>query len=604
MLTRALLYRLPMPIWKWADESVVYPDSYPTEFGGRFNSGFLPFYRPILDWCQDPEVFQINILKCSQSMCTGTVAENFVRYAVARSPCDILYIGAQQEQTEKMFEARFKKGLQVCTEETAAAMSRARERGMDIFFERMIFSAVWSTSLQGVKSFSYRVVIGDEVSIFDDVGVVDKVRKRLETAAFAKLILMSSMDKKGNRSASDDPMLLEYKASDACEWMMEDPGAKGSRFRFEMGFRDREQNIESPYGLKWSKDAYRGTDGTWDLKRVMESAHYVTPSGAVLRNEDKDAVVNTGVWTPTNANGVPGSKGARVTRWMLPFVTFSKMAHKFHHALQLGKPALRVFVLEDLVEEFWDDRQQATEDDLAGRVATYPKGTRMTQADTMVPGVDPGKTFKEFYIGKTCEVLTAVDVQQDHFRMVSREWVKGGDSGLVWFGPVVEWPMLDQLANEHGASYIYIDNTYPARRHEVYENSWLYRGMVPCIFKDSRMLQDWTSGKVNPFEGTRRQDENHEIAIITFDADVFRSKVVDLIAGRPVAGTTCQRWFTYAGVEREYRREVTSMQKVDGQWVHKKGQSQDHYFACEVLQVLGATVRGLMSTSVEVEGRA
>jgi phage terminase large subunit GpA-like protein len=602
ILRSSIRFERPMRVWEWADEKVFYPDTYPTEFKGRFNSGFMPFYRQILDWCINPDVREVSILKCSQSMCTGTVAENLIRYNVARQPCDMLYIGGQQEVTEKMFEARIKKGLEVCSEETSEMMRKAKARGMDIFFPRMILSAIWSSSMQGIKSFSYRVVICDEVSLFDDVGVVDKARKRLETAPFSKLIKMSAMDKLKGRGASDDPMLIEFRSSTQCEWMMPDPGATENLFKFEMGFRDKDRAIESPHGLKWDINAYDKMTGTWDRERVLETAHYVTPGGAIITNETKNAAVDSGQWVSQNKAALEEHQGARITRWMLPFSNFKDMARKFYQVLELGKPALRVFVLEDLAEEWVDDKQEATEDDLSGRVGAYLRGERMSQSLALIPGENV--TYKDFYVGRPTEVLMAVDVQKDHFRVVSREWVKGGDSGLLWFGPVIEWALLDKLATEHGATYCFMDNTYPERRQEVFENCWELRGFIPCIFKDARMVQTWTSSVINPFEGHRRQSEGNQLMVITFDRDYFLSNLTEMIAGRKLTPSQpAPRWSTYAGVEREYRREVTAMERRNGVWTQKRGQPQDHYNACEILQVLGATFRGLMQTSVQVDGR-
>lgn len=587
-----------MPIWKWNDEHVTFVDGYPTEFKGRHNSALLPFYRPILDACQDPSVEQITGLKCSQAMFTGTVCEGLIRYSVARSPCDILYVGGQQETTEKMMEIRFKKGLRLLSTETSEKMASARERGMDIDFPEMLLSAIWASSLQGIKSFSYRVVIADEASIYD-AEILAKLRKRFETAAFPKFIVMSAMDKLKDRPSSQDPTLLEYKASDMSEWMMPDPGDPSKLFKFEMGFRDKSALLDRSYGLKWAPDA-RNPDGTWNLRRVMETAHYVTPSGAIITNEQKQATVNSGQWIATNPNGTPGHRGFRVTSFMLPWISFSKLAKMFLEAQANGKAALRVFVLESLVEEFWDDREHVEEDALAGRIAPYPRKTSFTESDFRMPGEPPETTFRKFYIGKEIIRIATTDVQKDWFMFLVREWVRGGDSGLVHWQEVRsnEWSELDALCESFRASLNYIDNTYSERKQEVFEHCTLYPGFVPCISRDSRMVQSWLRSQINPFEGTSRQSEGATVGVITFDRDVFLTHLFDLMAGR-----TRARWYVPTGIEMQYRKQVTAWEKIDGVWGNKKGQTADHLAACEVQQVVAATVEGFMSSSVSQSDR-
>lgn len=536
-------------------------------------------------------------MKCSQSQCTGTVGENLIRYTVARDPCDTLYVGGQQETTEKLIESRIKKGLQVCSAETAARWATARERGMDVFFPDMILSGIWGSSINGIKSFSYRRIIADEASIYD-AEVIAKLKKRFITEDFPKLIVMSAMDKMGDRPSSHDPTLLEFKKSDQSEWMMPDPGAPANLFRYEMGFRDKAAQLDLVHGLKWSKDA-RTSTGEWNMRRVIETAHYVTPSGHVITDADKSAVMRTGRWVPQKLDAIPCHRGARVTWFMLPWISFSKLAKDFLEAKE-NKASLRVFVLESLAEEFWDDREAVESDVLAGRIAEYPAGAKFTASEAPVPGQASGITLKSFYIGKGTETFLSVDVQKDHFWALAREWVRGGDSGLVHYQRVDsnEWSELDGLADSLKCGNVWIDNTYAERKQEVFEHCATYKGFVPCIFRDSRMVQSWMRQTINPFEGTSRAREGVSLGLISFDRTTFVSHLLDLMAGR-----TRARWFVHNGIPMEYRRQVTAWEIVDGKVANKPGHHADHLAACEVLQLVAATVQGYTAQSAPVESR-
>ena len=67
-------------------------------------------------------------------------------------------------------------------------------------------------------------------------------------------------------------------------------------------------------------------------------------------------------------------------------------------------------------------------------------------------------------------------------------------------------------------------------------------------------------------------------------------------------GEAPQKWWIYRNPEREYLRQVTAEERVNGKWNTKPGQSQNHLFDCCVGQLVLATVSGLVkSNNIQTE---
>jgi hypothetical protein len=91
----------------------------------------------------------------------------------------------------------------------------------------------------------------------------------------------------------------------------------------------------------------------------------------------------------------------------------------------------------------------------------------------------------------------------------------------------------------------------------------------------------------DPFMGTRTGGVER-IEVVRFRADTFRTVLMHLIRGEHA-----RRWLVYDGVELDYARQVTAMEKIDGRWKLRKGHSADHLFDCEVMQLVVAKIRRL-----------
>jgi hypothetical protein len=170
----------------------------------------------------------------------------------------------------------------------------------------------------------------------------------------------------------------------------------------------------------------------------------------------------------------------------------------------------------------------------------------------------------------------------------AREWVKGGDSGLLDFSTCVTWAELDKVANDVRASHVLVDAADGVRAQEIYEASFHFRFM-PVAGKDNIPHMHYQEVTFDPFRGRRGEGKKKTrgkklITMIYFRPDPFRSQLVKRIAGHEACA-----WYVYDDIERPYVDQVTSTHRVNGEWKTKEGTKQDHIFSCEVMQLVGAT---------------
>lgn len=590
VLTDNLQDKPKLTISEWAAKHVYFPgkaNGYESEFEGRFNPEFLPFWNEPMDAQADPDVKETTVLKCAQGGGTENVGLIPIRYFVATSPLSVLWVHSQQELAEALMEERLKPALEKCCDETAIAYAKAKTMGMQIYFANMLIAVTWSTSIGGLKQRPIGFAFLDEVSTHTQESIA-KVRKRLETVPFAHMVKCSSPDKRKNRAAHLDPIILEFRASDQRYWFMDDPGKAGEVFRFQMGWKVN--GHESRYGLKWDQEAKR-EDGSWDLEKVRASAHYVTPAGTVIQEKDRVAIMRKGRWKATNPNAPYWHRGYHVSSFMMPWITLGDMAVKFLSAKEMGKDALRVFILEDLAEEWKEGVDEIPQDMIEQRtyiereVATGKTEKYRYDAGVRFSTVEPWKTI---YIKKPTKIFMTGDVQKFDLRYLVREWVKGGDSGLIEWGSIALWDDYQEKAKEFKASRVLIDYGYAERRQEVLEASFHYN-FIPTRGFDYRLSMPFQQALLNPFEGTKRQKENRQIAVMHFDTDVFKSQLLSRITG-----ATRKGWYVYAEPELQYVQEVTSEYKMNGKWLVKQGMHNEGW-DMEVLQILAATRFGFNS---------
>jgi hypothetical protein len=326
---------------------------------------------------------------------------------------------------------------------------------------------------------------------------------------------------------------------------------------------------------------------------VENTAHYITPAGAKLVEADRMALIAEGFWTPT-AHAVPWKRGYRVTRMMTPFPTgnFGNMARAFLEAKRKqdsgqfdenGRAPLRVFVYERLAEKFYSEKKVPEMTEIDSRRSEYDAGARMSVS----------KPYKPFYIGKRTLILLSADVQQACEWWVAREWVDGGDSGLLEIGQSHGLADLREIGIRIKPIGVLIDNSYTERAREVIEaaSAGMLKGAIITYGRDN--LRDKHGAPreydahlgMDPYEGTANQGR-YKCNSVTFLPDLLKNQLYALTNGE-----NWHKWRVPREVPEWYVMQMTAEQSIDGHWT--KIRRDNHAWDCEVLQLLGAKLYGV-----------
>jgi len=564
-----LKYHPKRLVWEWARDNVDYSlaQNYETPMHGPYDPDFMPYWKEPVEGMTDPDIREIWVVKASRAGGSENLLLNSIRYAVAVDPQSVLYISGDQKSVERFMDKRIKLGLR-CAVGTAEKLKRARSLEHEIYFEDMDLITTWPKNKMAFKQTGYKMILGDEVSTWPEFSA-DMMRKRTDTYSFSHICCLSSPDPQQKRSSLNDPIFVEFEQTDQRYWFMPDP-VTGKSFKFKMGAPD------TTFGLKWDIKA-KNANGEWNLDMVRASAHYVTPDGTVIKNEDRLDVVATGAWVATAPTTNSERRGYHLNAFYSPFKNgdFGTIAAAFLDAQAKSKFHLKVFIMEYLAEPWVDEREYTRDEELHERCAEYAKGTQVTQHEK----------YKKFYIKKTSAVIVSADVQKLHLWGLAREWIDGGDSGLVDFKSFVAWEDFEEFNSQHKARRVFIDSAYYKRRMEVYEFCLTYNA-IPTVGSESISLP-YKKSVIDPFEGKTGQGQ-YSIALYMYNTDIFKTLLMDLIRGESE-----KTWMLYDRIERDYVKQTSSEERVDGKWQLKRGHRQNHLWDCEVIQLLGATIDGL-----------
>ena len=567
----------PLSPVDWCEANVFFPrKAYPTSIPGVFSFDSRPWAREMVDAAAEFGRMEVICWKCSQCGVTETVLQNVLRWQLCNRPVPIMWLAGQQEFLETFWAERILPGLSRCLSAAAlasigglagSACEYAAGNGGSL-------AGVWASNRSGLKGRGFGLVLCDEVSTYSQFAM-EKVRPRVSTYPDGKIYAVSALDCRGRlRATADDPLFVEWKATDRREWTMKDP-ATGRDFVFRFGWKKDEE--EHNAGIRWSPEAKR-EDGEWDMYKVRETAHFETEDGTRIEEADRFRIVSGGRWVPT-ADGRPGARGYRIPAMICANHSFGDLAVDFLRAKRAGPEQLRTFVCEYLAEEWVEDQIVIGENVVDGRRADYQVGERLSAAvGTSAP-----------YVGRERRVVVSGDVQKLTLYWLAREWIlsKSGnaDSGLVDWEEVVEWARFEELSRRVGAFASIVDLRYKLRRQEVIDAAFSYPHIIPAQGSDSRMKSILTVNMVDALEGKKGGGRRrNQIGIITFDSWVFSYHLFELLQGRK----NRPKWYIPKNTDREYVKHLMAEEFRDGKVVERHPGAPNHLLDCEKMQVVAA----------------
>jgi len=169
---------------------------------------------------------------------------------------------------------------------------------------------------------------------------------------------------------------------------------------------------------------------------------------------------------------------------------------------------------------------------------------------------------------------------------VVREWVGGGDSGLVLYGSLVRFSEINDKARELGVSKVLVDAGDGDAQWDIYMACLKYHFIpIQGVENLPEPMRDVTLDPKTGKHGKqlRGGKKKQLVTVLRFRTSPFKHKLLARILGKPGP-----RWLVYEGIERGYCEQVTSEECVDGAWSMKDGINRNHLWDCEVYQMLAA----------------
>ena len=399
----------------WAAENMDFgrATNYETELKTLFDPTYMPFLREPSEACINRNVSECWILKCSRAGASENAILVPLRFIVAKRQQPALYVSGNQKFVEDFMEQRVKRGFELSAD-TAEAYHRARATEHRIIFDGMDFMVAWPASKMAFKGSGYSFIALDEVSTYKDAAIINVIRKRTANWRHSTIVGISSPATEIMRPSSEDPIFIEYESGTCKLWTMKD--SNGQEFDFKMS------------GLKWDHEAKDQKTGKWNLARVAETAHYETPSGAVIAEEDRMRHVRQtdAHWRQTNFDAPAGRESYYVNAPMTPFKTgdFAHIATTFLESKRRGRRDLRAFFYEYMPERVEDEEKGAvSENDIyeIQRRNIYGRGEVPMSDAVLVLLVDTQDRFFVYSLwalGKTQQALIDHGIEQDKQRLV------------------------------------------------------------------------------------------------------------------------------------------------------------------------------------------
>jgi len=591
-----------MPINDWAAANIDFSlvPNYDTRLKAPYDPDYCYYLRPVMDWLQDYVTREVWLRKCSRAGVSELMLA-FLKWVIVVSPRRLMYQSCDMAASERFMIERIKRGFRTCPE-AARKYRQAQQVEHDIRFPEMDCRVTWPKSKSAFRQDGWEAIVLDEYSKFPAT-VVDQARRRCASYPTYKVVGLGSPDEDRTwmrRGETQDPIIAEYDQTDACVWMMPEPGRKRGKFAWEWGGPDED------YGIKWPETA-KNKDGEWDLEKVKKGAYYRTPGGAKILEKDRLKVSRQGEWRGTR-RGAEGRRGVWIVAPMTPFadVSFGLLAERFLSAKlksQRGEPnALRSYFANNWASLYVEKHLEAPKESLKQVEANY--GAPFVSGGARMPESFDAQQFREDFekalgiedsLGGGTKIT--VDVQKYEKWVNVRWWcVRENDraaTGLVYWRKVLSWEDVDQLVAVFEPGAMGIDIGYQDQAAEVAEYC-AETGAIALKGDDkvgSQLNQDLVlHPERDVYEGRRAQaGSTARYDEIVWNSDVFRTRLVSAIRGE-----TPYVWRVYRMPEREYVRQVTSTEKRNGVWDHYNYR-HDHLFDDEVMQLVLARYEGLIA---------
>lgn len=555
----------------WAEANVLFSSRIPTSKPGPWRASTVPAIAAKggpLDALNDPLVEKMVAMKGSQTALT-TTAYTWLAHALAIEPASALIV------MNSTTDAKHK-----CLEswkpmwEDSPGLQRYMPRNIREDWTRtyQLINSVpvyWTgaNSAGALGSKPIRYLILDEVDKYPQSFGRGKVKTKATSASEAGAAALAEQRTKTYRKSGRAKILKFSTPTD-------DQGEIAQAY--DLGDK-RLLHVACPYCkadqvMRWKAFKIDLKLAARNARKAVEEAHYECPHcKAGWTEHDRIAAITAGEWKPSQQAREPKTVSYWIPSWLSPFVTVEYLAAKWITA-QTSRMLLQDFINSECGEPFVHFEhvlKSSVFKDLEGQ---YQAGQRFTAADA----------YRDKYADVESMVFAGVDVQKGYLVATFRQFVRGGDSGMIWTGTVDSLETLDRLATEYDAQFILVDMRY--RTREIQEWCHLHAGYIPCEGVKTKAKSIYAVNLLDLDEGRSSRTGVRVIETLAHDGDQLKDLIVGLI--QETAG---RRWMVPEGTaaNREYCEQMTSERSVNGRWVNPQ-EKPNHTWDSELLCLLAA----------------
>ena len=583
---------------EWCERNFYLP-SPQTQSPGFLRFDGREFMREPLRCFNSPEVRDV-VLAFGSQVGKTTIFMGGVAWCIACDPCGFLWVMPSKELAQSFAETRWLPVLRSSARLAELLPTGAARHSVKTLQQQVggaMVNFVGSNSPGNLASRPARRVILDEVDKFaeateKEADAVNLAEQR--TKAFAN----------PQRWKSSTPTI-----SEGLIWQEFTKGDQRRRFvpcpacgKFVVLAWSKAFTVFPKLGceafVRWDKEAKR-PDGSWDLDRVERSSRFECPHCAAhIRDEQKTAMDRGGEWRAT-AVAVSGFRSYHLPSLYAatPETTVGRIAVVFLQA-KASLLGLHGFINGNLAEPY------QAQDTLGDRVELVAPRV-VTEDGTKLMTVD-------------CQAKTPA------FYWIVREWRRGSCQGIA-AGTAETWDEIAEMQRAHGVADagLAVDSGWGARSdREVYATCVSHGeimprdGKLPAVLgwmptKGSPGRRSWRDENglfrpyyvrdVDPFEGTS-DARKLAVGLLGFSTDSAK----DILEGMrrkqgPFAWSVCEAMATeeyWRHMDGEIKTAVRNMAngRVTHNWVPRSRHWPNHWFDCEVLQVVLAMFLGIFET--------
>jgi hypothetical protein len=542
--------------------------------GARYSIEAIPAHGYIFDALEDRHIQEVDLLACVGFGKTAML-EAWVTDIIGNNPGDMLVVGQTRDMVKDWMESRMRKVL-LASPITAPFVPVGSERSNwkkdSVIFRHMnFFAGAANTTDTQEKSMVYTA--GDEAWRWD-FGMIDYLRKRHHGRWNRKSLIMSQGGDEGT------------------EWHQDAIAGKWH------DFHHRCPSCEEHSTFDWQNFQYetiRDSNDELDWPAIYETVRLVCPH---CKETFEDTEYNRRQWSKCRPvwNGnkyIPGR------------VTF---AASF---LTVWRYQWRDIVKEWIVanEEKRTGQLEKIRNVIHQRFAQFWKPP--TETPSLKMDGDP-YTKKEYHDGQKWENeafrFLTVDVQKGHFWGVVRAWRMSGESRQLWEGRLETWEAIRHTQERYGIEnrFVFVDGGYIPETvaREAAKIADSKQAGKPWVILRGEEARD---GYIVADRGKRfrRLFSNYVISrdcvpsyrYIRFSNLLAKDRLAGLMSGDSFGIPVDASKDYHKQMQSETKREVTP---GVWRWVPIKQGFPNHLWDCEVMQVTGASIYGILSSMSEI----